>query len=215
MIVIGAKGFAKELLEVLTSSKYSFNEENLFFFDDINDDIPKYLFGKYKVLKSLDEVKFIFENKSNKFCLGIGDPKIRKKLANIFINLNGELKTVISKTSEIGSFGNKIGQGSTIIGNAIITNDVIIGKGALIYMNTSLTHDVRIGDYVQISPGVSILGRSIIGDYVMIGAGAIILPDIKVGSNCIIGAGAVVTKDVPDNSVVVGVPGKVIKTIKN
>lgn len=214
MIVIGARGFAKELLEVLVSSKYELNETNLFFFDNINKDIPDLLFDRYKVLKSFDEVEFIFKNISNDFCLGIGTPRIREKLSNIFINLNGNLKTIISSSSEIGSFGTKIGQGSTIMGNTVITNSVDIGKGNLIYMNVSITHDVKIGNFVQISPNVSILGRSIIKDFTMIGAGAVVLPDINIGFNCIIGAGTVVIKDIPDNSVVVGIPGKVIKTIE-
>lgn len=47
-------------------------------------------------------------------------------------------------------------------------------------------------------------------DNVYIGANAIILPNVKIGSNVIIGAGAVVTKDVKENSVVAGVPAKII-----
>jgi len=46
-----------------------------------------------------------------------------------------------------------------------------------------------------------------------IGAGAIILPGITIGENSIVGAGAVVTKDVPPNTVVVGNPAKIIRTI--
>lgn len=49
-----------------------------------------------------------------------------------------------------------------------------------------------------------------IGDNVFIGSGTRILYDVKVGSNVIIGAGSVVNKDVPDNSVVAGIPARVI-----
>ena len=47
---------------------------------------------------------------------------------------------------------------------------------------------------------------------VFIGANVTILPNVRIGSNVIIGAGSLVTKDVPDNSVVVGVPAKVIES---
>lgn len=47
-----------------------------------------------------------------------------------------------------------------------------------------------------------------------IGAGAMILPGVTVGENAIVAAGAVVTKDVPDNTVVAGVPAKIIRKIK-
>lgn len=46
-----------------------------------------------------------------------------------------------------------------------------------------------------------------------IGAGATILPGVTVGENSIVGAASVVTKDVPDNSIAVGNPAKVIRTI--
>ena len=53
-----------------------------------------------------------------------------------------------------------------------------------------------------------------IKDNVHVGTSVIIMPGVTIGSNCIIGSGAVVTHDIPDNSVAVGVPAKVIKTIE-
>ena len=58
--------------------------------------------------------------------------------------------------------------------------------------------------------GYSKVGKVVIGNNVFIGADAIILPNTKIGNNVIVGAGTVVTKDIPDNSVVVGNPGRVI-----
>ena len=51
-------------------------------------------------------------------------------------------------------------------------------------------------------------------DNVFIGANVTILNDVRIGSNVIVAAGAVVTKDVPDNSVVGGVPARVICTME-
>lgn len=53
-----------------------------------------------------------------------------------------------------------------------------------------------------------------IGDNVFIGANAQILYDVKIGSNVVIAAGSIVTKDVPDNSIVGGVPAKVLCTFE-
>ena len=47
----------------------------------------------------------------------------------------------------------------------------------------------------------------------MIGVGASVLGDIKIGSNSKVGAGAVVVKDVPDNSTVVGIPGRIVHNL--
>ena len=47
---------------------------------------------------------------------------------------------------------------------------------------------------------------------VFIGSGTHILYDVRIGDNVIIGTGSIITKDVPDNSVVAGVPARVIGT---
>lgn len=52
-----------------------------------------------------------------------------------------------------------------------------------------------------------------IGNNVFIGAGAIILSNVTIGDNSIIGAGAIVTRSIPSNSVAIGIPAKVVKTI--
>ena len=49
----------------------------------------------------------------------------------------------------------------------------------------------------------------------MIGIGAVIIQGIKIGKWAIIGAGAVIVNDIPDYAMVVGVPGKIIKYLKN
>jgi acetyltransferase-like isoleucine patch superfamily enzyme len=88
---------------------------------------------------------------------------------------------------------------------------------------------ITIEDDVQIGPRVNIITENhpveptirkhldlkpvIIKRNVWIGAGATILPGVTVGENSIVAAGAVVNKDVPANSIVGGVPAKVIKAI--
>ena len=52
-----------------------------------------------------------------------------------------------------------------------------------------------------------------VGNDVWIGAGVSVLPGVTIGSNCVIGAGSVVTRDIPSNSIAVGNPCRVIKTI--
>ncbi|MDG1416919.1 MAG: gamma carbonic anhydrase family protein [Maricaulis sp.] len=73
---------------------------------------------------------------------------------------------------------------------------------------------------LTIGKGVTIGHRAMlhgcdIGDYSLIGIGATILNGATIGRNCIIGAHALITegKEIPDNSMVVGAPGKVIKTL--
>lgn len=55
--------------------------------------------------------------------------------------------------------------------------------------------------------------RPVIGNNVSLGANVVIIGDVKIGNNVVIGAGSVVVKDIPDNSVAVGNPARVIKTL--
>lgn len=61
------------------------------------------------------------------------------------------------------------------------------------------------------SSGASGSRHPIIGENVIFGANAVVIGPITIGNNVTIAAGAVVTKDVPDNTVVAGVPAKIIK----
>lgn len=79
----------------------------------------------------------------------------------------------------------------------------------------------KIGENCVISQCVTIGGKKgctelpIIGNNVFIGAGANILGNITIGDNCIIGANSVVVKSIPSNSVVAGVPAKVLRVNEN
>lgn len=208
MIVIGAKGFGKEVLEIFHQKK---ELENLAFYDDVNVDLPDLLYGKFPILKNEEQVKEHFKNFGNQFTIGIGGPKLRKMLYEKIVALGGQFISTISTTSYIGNYGNHIAEGCNIMQKVILTNDITLKIGVIINQMSSIGHDVIIGDFSEICPNVSISGNCTIGKYVFIGTGAIILPKIRIGNNVTIGAGAVVSKDLPDNCVAVGVPAKIIK----
>ncbi|MFH0839062.1 MAG: serine O-acetyltransferase EpsC [Candidatus Omnitrophota bacterium] len=96
-----------------------------------------------------------------------------------------------------------------------------IGKGLFIDhgMGVVIGQTTEIGDNVTLFQGATLGGTGkekgkrhpTIGSNVVVGAGAKVLGNIKVGNNVNIGANAVVIKDVPDNSTVVGVPGRIAK----
>ncbi len=69
-----------------------------------------------------------------------------------------------------------------------------------------LAHD----DTTRVYTGYGKIGPVTIGDRVFIGANSTILLNTRIGNDVIVAAGSVVTKDVPDNSVVAGVPAKII-----
>lgn len=210
MIIIGAKGFAKEVLEVL----HQLNQmTNVVFYDDVNMDMPEILYNKFPILKSFSEVELYFKEVDNKFTIGIGNPVLRKNLYDKFTSFGGQFVSTISPKASIGHFGNIIEEGSNIMTGTVITNDITIKKGVLINLNCTIGHDCVIGEFVEMSPGVHVSGNCTIGDYSVLGTNATVLPKVLIGRNVIVGAGSVVTKDVPDNSLVVGVPAIIKKEL--
>lgn len=112
-----------------------------------------------------------------------------------------------------------------------------IGKFTRIGRNVYINHlcsfldmgTITIGDNVLVGPKVNLLSEEhpvnpverkslmarpvVIKNGAWIGAGATILPGVTVGENSIVAAGAVVNKNVPDNTIVGGIPARVIKSI--
>ena len=96
-----------------------------------------------------------------------------------------------------------------------------IGRGLFIDhgMGVVIGETAVIGDHVTIYQGVTLGGTGkekgkrhpTIGNNVVIGSGAKVLGSFTIGDNVQIGANAVVVREVPSNSVVVGVPGRIVR----
>ena len=123
----------------------------------------------------------------------------------------------------------KIGEGSSVWYNAVIRGDVHnveIGRYTSIQDGTVIHEDsgrgiglegglpTVVGDYVTVGHGV-ILHACRVEDYALIGMGAILMDGAVIGKGSVVGAGALVTKNtvVPPFSVVLGSPGKVVRTL--
>ena len=197
VIVYGAGGHAKVVLETLEKeNKY----EILYVIDD-NISIDKIL--GYKVKHDYKQEKIYFKNT----IIAIGDNKIRKKIAE---NLTSNFVMTIHPLAIVSKYS-KIGSGSQIFAGAVVNPDAEIGEHCIINTGAIIEHDCKLGNYVHISPNATLGGNVIIGDLSHVGIGATIIQNIKIGKNVTVGAGTVIINDIPDNAVVVGVPGKIIK----
>ena len=95
---------------------------------------------------------------------------------------------------------------------------IVIGENSNVQDNSVLHTDIgrplTIGDNVTVGHMVMLHGCTI-GDGSLIGIGSIILNGARIGRGCLIGAGCLITEDkeIPDNSMVLGSPGKVVRTL--
>ena len=113
----------------------------------------------------------------------------------------------------------EIGDGAVIMMGAILNIGAVVGKGTMIDMGAVLGGRATVGENCHVGAGAVLAGviepasatPVVIEDNVLIGANAVILEGVRVGRGAVVAAGAVVIADVPPETVVAGVPAKVIK----
>jgi carbonic anhydrase/acetyltransferase-like protein (isoleucine patch superfamily) len=135
------------------------------------------------------------------------------------------------KTPEDGRYW--IAPDAQVIGNVILGDDVGIWFGAVLRgdnepMTIGARTNIQDGVVIHSDPGApatigegctighsAIVHGCVIGDNSLIGMGATILNRARIGNNCIVGANALVTegKEFPDNSLIVGSPARVVRTL--
>jgi len=184
--------------------------------------------------------KDIFERLRNGESIPSGDPEAFQLREASFATK--KLLVQLNNSSDAAEIRDLLSQitGSEIDESVAVFTPLYInyGKNAKIGKNVFINFDcvlldlggITIEDNVLIAPKVSLLSeghpvspnerQSLIPGHIhvkknaWIGAGATILPGVTIGENAVVAAGAVVSKDVPANTVVGGVPAKIIKTIE-
>lgn len=197
MIVIGASGHSKVIIEALFSNGLKP--------DFIIDDNPKVedIFGI--------EVKKCTEfPASKKVVIAVGDNRSRKEISDSHLFDYQKVfhrQSLISKTA-------KIGDGTVVLAQAVVNPDAVIGRHCIINTASVIEHDCMLADFVHVSPKAALAGGVVVGEGVHIGISACVIQGVKIGRWAVIGAGAVIVEDVPDYATVVGNPGRVIKINK-
>ena len=198
--ILGAGGHAKVIIEAAILNGFSIDG----LYDDTKN-VNSYI-GVYQIKGPIDG------NLKGDSIIAIGNNKIRKNICSNYYSVNW---VTITHPSAIISIDVQIGDGTVIMASVVLQSGAKIGKHCIINTKASIDHDCIIDDFVHISPSVTLCGNVVVGEGTHVGAAATIIPNIKIGKWCVIGAGAVIIKDVPDNSLVVGVPGKIIKSLEN
>lgn len=144
----------------------------------------------------------------NQWFVGIGNNTIRRKIIGKF--KTERLLNCIHTSAQVSRTA-MLETGILVAANSVINPLAKIGMGVICNTGSIIEHECIIGDYAHIAPGAVLAGNVNIGENCFVGARSVIREGIKIGNNSIIGAGAVIVKDVPENVIIIGNPGKILK----
>ena len=200
LIIIGAGGLGKEVLEILRSTRNGAYIAG--FLDDDRMLQGKEIAHGVKVIGYTRNVSDVMDG--TEYIVALGDNKTRAMIAN---RSRVRFATAIHHSAIVPMY---LTATDLIIGaGAVVTEpSVKIGNHVHIDAGCVVSHDVVLGNFVRLNPGALVMGGCVIGEGALIAAGAVIRDGVKVGAWATVGMGAVVLEDVPAGAMVFGVPAK-------
>lgn len=208
--IFGASGQGREVADICSETGY---QEIIFLVKDLHE---KTIWTN-EVYLDTEEIVSELNEKGYHFAIGIGEPEIRREIAEKYKFLT--YPNIIHPSTTFGLYQKDsilLSHGNIITAGVRFTNNIQCGNFCLFNLNATVAHDCIIDDFVSVMAAANISGNVHLKENSYLGSGSIILQGsnetkMEVGENSIVGAGAVVTKDVPNNVTVVGVPAKTLK----
>lgn len=141
--------------------------------------------------------------------LGVGYPEMKRRVVGRLSAAPKDWPPVLARLTSIGDDA-YIEAGTLVQSGCVITSGVHLLEFSTINLAATLSHDVHVGAFSTVSPGAHIGGDVRIGEGAFVGIGATVIQGITIGEWSVVGAGAAVTRDVEPNTVVAGVPARII-----
>jgi len=201
VVVYGAGKGGATVYETL---KLGSEFEVVAFFDD---SISGSFLGK--PVYNINKKRALLKENVNRLIIAIANGKKRCMIGNDLEKNGFELINAIHPNSFISPSA-KLGKGNHIKSGAVIDTNSLVGNYNIIDNGVIIAHDNNIGDGCHLAPGC-VLGSSIeISNYSILGIGSSISTKVKIGKGCIVSLNSSVNNNIGDNSLVEGVPGKII-----
>jgi UDP-perosamine 4-acetyltransferase len=144
---------------------------------------------------------------------GASDTRPRRRLYDLAVSHGFDIVAAVHPSAVVSPSA-RLGRGPTVLPNAVVGADVLIGENVIVNSGAVVEHDCRIGDHVHIASGARLSGGVRVDDGAHVGVGASVIGGVNIGAGAVVGAGAAVIRDVPAESVVVGVPARVLRHVE-
>ena len=139
------------------------------------------------------------------FVTALGGIEARRRCAEALEAKGAEFVAIVHRTAFVGP-GVKIGAGSFVAPNAVLTADVTVGRHVSVFHCSSVGHDTVLGDYSHVYAQCSLGGAVKLGEGARVFPGSVIVPRRTVGAGATVGAGSTVIIDVAPGVTVFGSP---------
>lgn len=207
LVIIGAGGFGREVLEWATGcSAYRSEWEIGGFLDDNSQALDAF---PGLGLPLLGNTRNYEPRAEDLFICAMGNPALRAAMRQRMENRGGRFTRVVHESCIVGRRV-ELGEGVVLCPRVILTCDIEIGPNSALNVQTAVGHDARIGADCQLSSFCDVTGYVRLGDRVMLGSRSSIIPGKTIGDEAVIGAGSVVVADVPSRVTVFGNPAKIL-----
>lgn len=212
LVIIGAGGTSREIADAVDAINHREPCWNLLGF--LDDDTRKH--GT-----SVDGIPVLGPiaagvDSQVQFIIGIASwrtPDARREVVSR-LALPPERYATIVHPSALISRHAKIGMGTAILQNVVITPGTIVGEHTLILQNVTMAHDQVVEDYVTIASGATVAGAVRLRSGSYLGAGCTIMNGVTVDCGSLVAVGAVVMNDVPAGRTVAGNPARPLPTLR-
>lgn len=205
IILFGAGGQARVVLDII-------DRQNLYTVSSICDLEAKAISWCHIAVKTIENL----DNSCQRGIIAIGENSIRQQLAQAILKRWPGFKFInaIHPQSIIGQ-GVELAQGITVMANAVINSGCKIEDHVVINTSATVEHDCHLESFCTLAPSSTIGGGVRVGQGSYIGMGSNTLQLVKIGAHSIIAAGACVTGDVEEQSLMMGVPAKLKRKLKD
>lgn len=207
LIIIGAGGFALEVIDLIESIN---SVEEKFVIIGLLDDLKKdFILKRYNIIGKVSDYK---KFSLNSFVIAVANPKIRESIYSELKHSDIKTPNLIHPKTEISKYTTIVDDSAIVINYSTqVSAEVKIEKAVIIDSKCYIGHETILKSFVTIYPGVKISGKNLINESAEIGLGSNIIQGLSIGSNSLIGAGSTVINNIKNNVVAVGTPCKPIK----